>query len=104
MACFHEVQFPTDISRGATGGHAFSNVVIVTASGAEQRIAQWSKGRMKWDVSHALKHTAETEELVAFFLARSGRLCGFRFKDWNDYRTIDASGVDQKQDTVLLTS
>ncbi len=84
---FDEVQFPPNISRGATGGPTFQTVVITTASGAEQRIALWQRGRAVWDVSHALRSPAQAHELLAFFLARQGRLRGFRFKDWSDYST-----------------
>lgn len=87
MPAFDEIRFPPDISRGATGGPTFSTVVITTASGAEQRIALWERGRAVWDVSHALRTPAQAHELLSFFLARQGRLRGFRFKDWSDYST-----------------
>ncbi len=87
MTAFDEVRFPPNISRGATGGPTFQTVVITTASGAEQRIALWKRGRAVWDVSHAMRSPAQAHELLSFFLARQGRLRGFRFKDWNDYST-----------------
>lgn len=100
---FDEVQFPAGISRGATGGPTFQTVVITTASGAEQRIALWERGRAVWDVSHALRTPAQAHELLSFFLARQGRLRGFRFKDWADYST-DQPVPGMKFTTAALSS
>src|ERR1700749_4811563 len=97
---FCEVQFPPNISRGATGGPGFSTIVVTTASGHEQRIAQWSQGRREWDVTHALRSNAQRDELIAFFVARRGSFEGFRFKDWSDFRILPAN----TEDTELLTS
>lgn len=90
MAFDETPRFPEDISKGATGGPMFSTVVVVAGSGAEQRVGQWSTGRRRWDVAHSLKTPAQGDALLAFFLARQGRLRGFRFKDWTDYRVSTA--------------
>ncbi|MDX9689780.1 MAG: DUF2460 domain-containing protein [Alphaproteobacteria bacterium] len=83
---FHEVRFPDDIAYGASGGPAYSTSVVATASGFEQRNANWSAARGKWDVSSGLKQQAQLDLLIAFFRARKGKAYGFRFKDWTDYR------------------
>lgn len=83
---FHEVRFPDDIAYGASGGPAYSTSVVATASGFEQRNANWSAARGKWDVSSGLKQQAQLDILIAFFRARKGKAYGFRFKDWTDYR------------------
>lgn len=97
---FCETQFPTNISRGASGGPVFSTVVISAASGTEQRIAQWSSGRRKWNVNHALKSNAQRDALIQFFIARRGSYEGFRFKDWSDYKVLAATA----EDLSLVTS
>lgn len=97
---FCEIQMPTGISRGATGGPIFSSVVVSAASGNEQRIAQWSQGRRKWDVSHALRNNEQRDELFSFFTARRGMFEGFRFKDWSDFRILPADS----EDTDLITT
>lgn len=81
--------FPTDISRGAVGGPAYSTVVVISASGSEQRVAQRSQGLYQWDVSHGMKTAAQARALIAFFHARQGKARGFRFQDWNDYTTVN---------------
>lgn len=86
---FVEVQFPTDISYGATGGAMFSTDVIETFGGYEQRNINWTKARGRWNVAHGVKTQSQLNELIAFFRARRGRAIGFRFKDWSDYSASD---------------
>ena len=82
---FHEVQFPTDISYGSSGGPEYVTDIVVTASGYEQRNVNWSQARAKYNVAHGVKSKAQLNALIAFFRARKGRAYGFRFKDWTDY-------------------
>lgn len=83
---FHEVQFPTDIAYGATGGPEYLTTVVSMASGHEQRNANWSAARGTWNVASGLKNQTQLNSLIAFFRARKGRAIGFRFKDWTDYK------------------
>ena len=85
---FHEIRFPDDIAYGATGGPEYLTTVVSMASGYEQRNANWSAARGKWNVASGLKHQTQLNILIAFFRARKGRAYGFRFKDWTDYRAI----------------
>lgn len=87
---FLDVRFPEDISDNATGGPSFSTTLVITGSGAEQRIARWQNARLKWDVSHALRTPAQMDTLIAFFRVAQGRLNGFRFRDPSDYEASDA--------------
>jgi uncharacterized protein (TIGR02217 family) len=81
-----EVQLPPEISRGAVGGPSFSTIVTVGATGAEQRIGQWSVARHKWTISFEGRDPTEATTLLKFYFARRGKLRGFRFKDWNDFQ------------------
>jgi uncharacterized protein (TIGR02217 family) len=85
---FVEVQFPTDISFGSTGGPAFSTDVVTTYGGHEQRNANWLEARGRWNVAHGAKTPAQIATLLAFFRARRGKAVGFRFKDWSDYAVV----------------
>lgn len=87
---FAEVQFPTDISYGATGGPMFLTDVVTTISGHEQRNSKWSQSRAKYNVASGVKTETQWQALIAFFRARRGKAVGFRFKDWSDYK---AQGV-----------
>ena len=84
MPAFDDVSMPINIARGAKGGPQFATTVIVSAGGREQRIGQWNQPRRRWDVSHALRTNAQRDELIAFFIARQGRLRSFRFLDPSD--------------------
>lgn len=83
---FVEVQFPTDISYGATGGPIFLTDVVATVSGHEQRNSKWSQSRARYNVASGIKTEAQWQALIAFFRARRGMAIGFRFKDWSDYK------------------
>ncbi len=88
MIGFHEVQFPPDISYGASGGPGYSTSVVTTVSGHERRNANWAAARGRWNVAHGLKKREQVAALIAFFRARRGRAYGFRFKDWTDYQAL----------------
>lgn len=86
---FHEVQFPSDISAGATGGPGFHTTILTLASGFEQRNIDWSRSRANYDVTQAARTQDQIDALIAFFFARRGRAYGFRFKDWLDFAAIE---------------
>jgi len=86
---FDEIQFPPEISYGASGGPSFSTTVVELATGAEQRNQNWSRAKGRWTVGHNLKFDTELAVLIAFFRSRRGRARGFRFKDWADYNMAD---------------
>jgi uncharacterized protein (TIGR02217 family) len=85
-AGFHEVQFPTDISYGSTGGPEFSTEIVVLASGHEQRNINWTYPKERWDVAYGVKEQSDLDALRTFFYARQGRAYGFRFKNHDDYQ------------------
>jgi uncharacterized protein (TIGR02217 family) len=84
---FHEVRFPEAIGRGARGGPERRTHVIELASGDEERNASWANSRRRYNVSYGIRRADDLAAVVAFFEARNGRLHGFRFRDWSDYRS-----------------
>ena len=84
---FHEVRFPVNIGRAARGGPERRTQIVELASGHEERNASWAASRRRYDVSYGIRRADDLAEVVAFFEARLGRLYGFRFKDWSDYRS-----------------
>ena len=84
---FHEVRFPDNISRGARGGPERRTQVVELASGDEERNASWANSRRRYDVAYGIRRTDDLAAVVAFFEARNGRLYGFRYKDWADYKS-----------------
>lgn len=86
---FHNVQFPTDIAYGSSGGPNYSTDVVITQGGHEQRNANWAAARARYNVAHGVKTQAQLDALIAFFRARKGRAHSFRFKDWTDYKAAE---------------
>ena len=84
---FHEIRFPDNISRGARGGPERRTQVVELASGDEERNASWANSRRRYDVAYGIRRADDLAAVVAFFEARNGRLYGFRYKDWADYKS-----------------
>ena len=84
---FHEVRFPDNISRGARGGPERRTQIVEMASGDEERNASWANSRRRYDVAYGIRRADDLAAVVAFFEARNGRLHGFRYKDWADYKS-----------------
>ena len=84
---FHDVRFPDNISRGARGGPERRTQVVELASGDEERNASWLNSRRRYDVAYGIRRADDLAAVVAFFEARNGRLHGFRYKDWADYKS-----------------
>lgn len=88
MTVFHDVQFPSDISYGSSGGPQYSTDIIITNSGHEQRNINWAESRSYYNIVHGVKTKDQMDILIEFFRARKGRAYGFRFKDWSDYDVV----------------
>lgn len=84
---FHEVRFPANLSFGSTGGPERRTQVVTLANGFEERNTPWAHSRRRYDAGLGLRSLDDVEALIAFFEARRGRLYGFRWKDWADYRS-----------------
>ena len=82
---FDEVRLPTKIEFGALGGPRFRTEVVVLGSGHEQRNAEWSAARGRWNIAPGIQSDADLQAIIAFWYARQGRLRGFRFKDHTDF-------------------
>lgn len=90
---FVEVQFPTDISYGSSGGPEYATDIVASNSGYEQRNVNWQQARARYNVAHGVKTKTQLDALIAFFRARKGRAYGFRFKDWTDYQGSETLGT-----------
>ena len=98
---FHEVRFPDNIGRGARGGPERRTQIVELASGDEERNASWANSRRRYDVAYGIRRADDLAAVVAFFEARNGRLHGFRFKDWADYKSGLPSQAPGPQDQVV---
>ena len=100
---FHEIRFPDNISRGARGGPERRTQVVELASGDEERNASWVNSRRRFDVAYGIRRADELAAVVAFFEARNGRLFGFRYKDWADYKSSLPSQATTPTDQQIGT-
>ncbi|SNT41265.1 DUF2460 domain-containing protein, partial [Antarctobacter heliothermus] len=100
---FHEIRFPDNISRGARGGPERRTQIVELASGDEERNASWANSRRRYDVAYGIRRGDDLAAVVAFFEARNGRLHGFRFKDWGDFKSCLPSGTPSHSDQLIGT-
>lgn len=84
---FHEIRFPTAISRGATGGPERRTDVVALGSGHEERNSRWADSRRSYNAGYGIKTLDDLHAVIAFFEERRGRLYGFRWKDHADFRS-----------------
>jgi uncharacterized protein (TIGR02217 family) len=98
---FHEVRFPDNISRGARGGPERRTQIVEMASGDEERNGSWADSRRRYDASYGIRKADDLAAVTAFFEARRGRLYGFRWKDWADYKSCLPSVVTAPTDQPI---
>ncbi len=87
MAAFHEVRFPTAISRRSTGGPERRTEIVTLGSGAEERNSRWADSRRRYDAGLGIVTLDEIHAVIEFFEERRGRLHGFRWKDHADFKS-----------------
>jgi uncharacterized protein (TIGR02217 family) len=94
---FHEVRFPVEISRGATGGPDRRTDVVVLGSGYEERNSRWAHARRTYNAGYGIKSLDDLHAVIQFFEERRGRLYGFRWRDHTDWK----SGPPEQPITAL---
>lgn len=100
---FDEVTLPARLAFGSSGGVERRTEVVVLASGHERRSTPWAMGRRRYLVGAGLRSLDDMAALTAFFEARQGRLRGFRFRDFADYKSCLPSGTVAATDQVIGT-
>lgn len=100
---FHEVRFPTEISRGAQGGPERRTDVVVLGSGHEERNARWADSRRAYNAGYGVKSLDDLYAVIAFFEERRGRLYGFRWRDHTDLKSCAPGGVPSALDQSIGT-
>ena len=98
---FHEVRLPARLAFGSTGGVERRTEVVTLASGYERRSTPWAHGRRRWLIGAGVRSLDDMAELTAFFEARRGRLYGFRFKDFADWKSCAAGTAAAATDQAL---
>jgi uncharacterized protein (TIGR02217 family) len=84
---FHEVSLPARLAFGSTGGVERRTEIVTLGSGFERRSTPWAQGRRRYLIGANLRSLDDMATLTAFFEARRGRLYGFRFRDFADFKS-----------------
>jgi len=100
---FHEVRFPTAISRGAEGGPERRTDVVVLGSGREERNARWADSRRAYNAGYGMRTLDDLYEVIAFFEERRGRLHAFRWKVHLDWTSASPQSVPTPLDQAIGT-
>ena len=103
MSGFHEVRFPARLAFGSGSGIERKTEIVSLASGYERRISPWALGRRRYLIGAGVKSLVDAAELLSFFEAREGRLYGFRFKDFADFKSCALNMVPGPADQVMGT-
>ena len=100
---FHEIRFPTAISRGAQGGPERRTDVVVLGSGFEERNSRWADSRRSYNAGYGVKSIDQLHAVIGFFEERRGRLYGFRWRDHTDWKSCLPGGTPAALDQVIGT-
>ena len=98
---FHEVRLPARLAFGSTGGVERRTEVVTLTSGFERRATPWAHGRRRYLIGAGVRSLDDAAVLIAFFEARRGRLYGFRFKDFADFKSGLPSAAISPLDQTL---
>jgi uncharacterized protein (TIGR02217 family) len=99
---FHEVRFPTAISRGASGGPERRTEIVVLGSGHEERNSRWADSRRSYNAGYGIRSLDDLYAVIAFFEERRGRLHGFRFKDHADFSSAATLSIPVAPDDQAI--
>ncbi len=98
---FHDVRFPTDISRGAQGGPERRTDVVVLGSGYEERNSRWADSQRSYNAGYGIKSLDQLYMVLNFFEERRGRLYGFRWRDHADWKSIEPGAIPTSNDQLI---
>ncbi len=98
---FHEIRFPTAISRGASGGPERRTDVVVLGSGHEERNSRWADSRRSYNAGYGVRSLDDLYAVIAFFEERRGRLHAFRWRDHTDWKSCPPGQVPAATDAQI---
>lgn len=100
---FHDVRFPTAISRNAQGGPERRTDVVILGSGFEERNSRWADSRRTYNAGYGVKSLDDLYQIIGFFEERRGRLHAFRWRDPLDWKSCAPNGTPSPLDQVIGT-
>lgn len=95
--------FPIHVSQGSPGGPDWPAEIVTLGSGREERNTPWSSPLRTYDAKFGVRTPAELYEVLSLYHVARGRLYGFRFLDWTDYRSGVPGAAPTATDQALGT-
>jgi uncharacterized protein (TIGR02217 family) len=84
---FLEKQFPCNIAMGSMAGPERKTEIVTLGSGFEERNSRWANSRRVYNAGYGIKGLNDLHSIVEFFEETRGRLYGFRWKDFIDFKS-----------------
>jgi len=104
MAFIEDIIFPTNISRGSSGGPGFRHHVFEGDAGDIQTISRWPRERRTYNVRYGVREYADLRTVHNLYLAVGGLSSGFRYQDIFDWTTaLDGRSAPDDEDAVIGT-
>lgn len=101
MSGFHDVSFPARLAFGSGAGIERKTEIVSLASGYERRNSAWALGRRRYLIGAGVRSLTDAADLLNFFEAREGRLFGFRFKDFADFKSGALNATPAPTDQII---
>jgi len=97
-------KFPSTPKFGLTSEPGYDVSVIRVASGRERRNRNWSRPltRITITVGPGPRASDEIQELLEFWHAVGGTACGFRYKDWSEFKSCRLALTPARTDQPLV--
>ncbi len=103
MTAFSEARLPARLAFGSTAGVERRTEITQLSSGFETRTTPWANGRRRYVLAASLRSLNDAAALTAFFEAQQGRLIGFRFSDFADFKSCLPLGAVSPNDQAIGT-
>src|SRR5262249_22706208 len=100
---FHEIRFPIAVAFHSTGGPERRTEIVTLGSGFQERNAVWANSRRRHAAGSGVRTVDDLHEVIAFFEARLGRLTGFRFRDFADWKSCAPGAAISPLDQAIGT-
>lgn len=104
MSFIETPTFPLCIRLGFTAMPNYSVTISQTVSGRERRNRNWQQSQRIFSVNVGPSDDDLVDELIEFWHAMAGPECGFRFKDWTDFKSCHkratATPLDQSLELI----
>jgi len=98
---FDEVRFPERLAFGSRGGPERRTEIVTLGSGFEERNAPWAESRRRYAAGQGASSLDDLHTILGFFEARRGRLRGFRWKDFSDWKSCAPGATPAGTDQAL---